>query len=253
MKRIPLLPLAALFALLLPAARCAADSLLVTEAVTDPESDHSESAGGNGAPYDAVPGTGTVSSVDEFVEIYNGGRTAVDLTGYVLEFLDTSPETYVFGASTGGVLLLSAGAALDLFPPGAYLLLGNPPGALNNAIDIVLRDPAGGLVDVLSVADGAATSPLDESVARVWDGASFGAETRRAPVSPLGPGARIPEPAALLLLGLSACLGALATARRGRRGPRRRRRGTRPPPPSPRRSPAGSAGWHRLGSPAGNG
>jgi len=254
MRRLPHLPLAALLALLVPAARTCADStLLITEAVTDPQADHSENAGGNGAPYDAVPGSGTVSTVDEFVEIHNGGLAPLDLTGWTLEFLDTTPEQYVFGVSTGGVLLFSAGAALDLFPAGAYLVLGNPPGALNNAIDLVLRDPSGGLVDTFSVADGAATSPLDESVERVWNGAAFGDRTRHAPISPLGPGQPVPEPAPLLLLGLSALLGARAIARRGRRAARRTRRGTRPPPPCPPRSPAGSAGWRHPGCPAGSG
>ncbi len=38
--------------------------------VTDPQADHSENSGGNGAPFDLEPGDGTVSSVDEFVELY---------------------------------------------------------------------------------------------------------------------------------------------------------------------------------------
>lgn len=253
MRRLHHLPLAALLALLIPAARTCADSaLLITEAVTDPQSDHSESAGGNGVPFDPFPGTGTVSSVDEFVEIHNAGPDPLDLNGYTLDFLDTTPAQYIFGVSTGGVLRLSPGASLHFFPAGAYLLLGNPPGALNNAIDLVLRDPSGGLVDTFAIADGAASSLLDESVERVWDGAYYGSKTRHAPISPLEPGAPVPEPAPLLLLGIIACLGARAIARRAPRGTRRTRRGRRPPPPCAPRSPAGSAGWHRLGSPAGN-
>jgi hypothetical protein len=227
------------------AAPVSADPLLITEVVTDPQADHSENTGGNARPYDLFPGTGTVSSVDELVELFNAGTVAVDLTGYTLDFLDTTPSRYEFGLTRGGILLFSAQSSLASLEPGAFALLGNPPGALNNALDLVLRDPAGTVVDRLGVADGNATSGLDEAVARIWTGAFFLDGTHRAPISPLGAGAPVPEPSGLLWVGLSVLAGARASGGRGGPG-RRRRRGGAPAPPTgrpaaPRRA-AGSPG-----------
>jgi hypothetical protein len=197
----------------------AADSVRITEVVTDPQADHSENAGGNGTPYDLLPGTGTISSVDEFVELFNAGSTALDLTGYTLAFLDTTPSSYTFGTTSGtATLLFTGGSSLEQLLPGGFVLLGNPPGALNNSLDIELRDPEGALRDLLAVADGNATSGLDEAVARLWTGHGFLDETERAPISPLDPGAPVPEPGGLVWLGLSVLAGASrATGGRARR------------------------------------
>lgn len=240
----------ALLLLLLAAVapRAAADSVLITEIVTDPQADHSENAGGNGTPYDRLPGTGTVSSVDEFVELYNAGPTPVDLTGLTLEFLDTTPGRYTFGSGSGtGTLLFTSGSSLEELLPGGFVLLGNPPGALNNLIDVELRDPLGALLDRVAIADGNATSGLDEAVARLWTGAHFEDGFGRGPISPLGPGAPVPEPAGLVWLGLSV-LAAGASRASGGRAPREGRRrpsGTpRPPaaPPAARRTRGGRPG-----------
>lgn len=236
-----------LLLLLLAAAAppAAADSILITEVVTDPQADHSENAGGNGVPYDLVPGSGTVSSVDEFVELFNAGDTPVDLTGFTLGFLDTTPASYTFGATTGtAVLLYASGSSLEELLPGGFVLLGNPPGALNNALDVELRDPQGVLRDVLAIGDGNATSALDEAVARLWTGQGFLNETRRAPISPLDPGAPVPEPGGLAWLGLTA-LAVASRATGGRAPPAGSRRPCGAPrsptcPPAARRTRAGS-------------
>jgi len=174
-------------ALALASARAAAE-IIVTEVVTDPQQDHSENRGGNGTPFDAVAGTGTISSVDEFVELYNAGPAAIDLRGFELSFADGSTSTYRFGASRSGVLRFTTGSDVQAWLPGAFLLLGNPPGRLNNSLDIALRDATGLVVAVLRVDDGNATSVLDEAVARAWEGCRP-ALTRlvRAAVTPLAP------------------------------------------------------------------
>jgi hypothetical protein len=198
-----------------------ADSLLISEVVTDPQADHSESSGGNGLPYDLLPGDGTISSVDEFVEIFHTGSLPLDLTNYELVFDDTTPSTYEFGVSSGGVLLWSPGSSLDGFLPGGYAVLGNPPGALNNRVDVYLRDAEGNLVDLLAIEDGNASSTLDEAVARIWTGTGYLTGSTRSPITPLGPEAPsqrpVPEPATILLLGISAAVAACANARRARR------------------------------------
>jgi hypothetical protein len=236
-----------LLLLLLPAAPAAADSIRITEVVTDPQADHSENTGGNGVPYDLSPGTGTISSVDEFVELFNAGGTPIDLTDFTLEFLDTTPSSYTFGATSTGTLLFTSGSSLEALLPGGFVLLGNPPGALNNSLEIELRDPLRALLDLLAVTDGNATSGLDEAVARLWSGKAFLDEVQRAAISPLGngaPEAPVPEPQGLVWLGLSVIAGvSRATAGRARRAGSRRRSGApRAPtfPPAARRTPGGS-------------
>ena len=206
---------AAALAAAAPASR--ADPILITEVVTDPQADHSESAGGNGVAFDAIPGSGTISSVDEYVELFHAGTSTFDLTGARLEFLDSTPSTYVFGTTTSGELLFSPGSSVEAFAPGAFLVLGNPPGALNNAIAVVLRAADGTLLDRLDIQDGNAASALDESVARAWSGRAFLPWTRREGASPLAPGTPVPEPRLPALVLLSALAGAAATLRRGRR------------------------------------
>ncbi|MGQ0612584.1 MAG: PEP-CTERM sorting domain-containing protein [Planctomycetaceae bacterium] len=217
----------------LPAARAVADRILITEVVTDPQGDHSESSGGNGIPFDAIPGNGTVSDTDEFVELFNAARLVVDLTGWVLEFQDTSPSRFVFGVDSG-ILRFSGGSTLTAFLPGTFLLLGNPPGALNNRVDVLLLDSLGITEDALRIQNGAASSAWDEAVAR--QGAQEGPLLEvRAPISPLG-GLLVqqptPEPGSILLVGISGLVAALATARRARRARLRRPPGG-PPPPAP--------------------
>ena len=209
--------------LLLAAGLASADSLLITEVVTDPQLDHSESAGGDAAPFAGLAGTGTVSATDEFVELFNDGSDAIDLSGYALAFADSSPSGYVFGETTGGTLLFSAGSSLTGLLPGGYVLLGNPPGSLNNTIDLELRDPFGLLVASLSIEDGNASGADDEAIALEWNGSTFGTGYVRAAATPLGPLPAVAEPSGLLLAALTLLGVAAARPRRARRGSARRR------------------------------
>jgi hypothetical protein len=225
-----------LLALLAAAPVARADSLLITEVVTDPQGDHSENAGGNAVPFDSIPGSGTVSSVDEFVELHNGSADIVDLRGFALDFLDSTPSRYVFGDTSGGVLRFSPGSAVEALLPGAFVLLGNPPGALNNALSIELRDPGGALADAWVEVDANATSALDEALTRRWDGVAFGSGLERGAISPLGPPPpSAPEPASWLLVAVSALAAVRATRRTGSHAKPRKRRGSPCPPESSRR------------------
>jgi hypothetical protein len=46
-------------------------TLVITELVVDPKQDWSDSAGGNGVPFDGMPGTGVVDAGDIWVEVFN--------------------------------------------------------------------------------------------------------------------------------------------------------------------------------------
>jgi len=212
--------------LLFAAAARAEPILLITEVVTDPQADHSENAGGNGVAFDDVAGTGTISSVDEFVELYNAGSVPVSLAGYSLWFRDTTPSRYVFGTTTRGTLRFSAGSGIGALLAGGYVLLGNPPGALNNAIEIVLARPDGSVADFVSL-NGNASSLLDEAVARRWNG-SYLDSFSHASITPLAPSPALPSPgtAWLLASGLAA---AAATRRRAHGASGRKPSGSRRP------------------------
>jgi hypothetical protein len=212
-----------------------ADVIRITEVVTDPQSDHNESAGGNGVAFDDVPGSGSITSSDEWVELANVGSETFDLTGFSLSFLDSTPSTYVFGTTTTGTLLFSGTASLTSFAPGDFLLLGNPPGALNNKIDLEFRDPYGTLIDDWSIADANASGRSDESLSRpissdvVVQGAITPLIDSPAPTGPVGDTQPVPEPSTLALLGLSVAGWIGARRRRARRASCRTRFGTPQP------------------------
>jgi hypothetical protein len=270
----PLLPrplLAALTLLFLVAAACA-DEIYFTEVVTDPQSDHSESSGGNGAPYDDQPGTGTVSSTDEWLELYNAGTSTVDLTGFTLAFIDSTPSSYVFGTTTAGTLLFGGSSTLDAFAPGDFLVLGNPPGALNNSITLELLDPDGMLWDQWVVGDANATGTADEALARSPIGL-FEAQTSISPLANAsvfldlddgstgggggtgggGDPEPVPEPGSAALLGAIAAGWYLARRRTARRATSRTRSDTRRRTSDPVQATAEASGCPGLpGAPAGN-
>lgn len=125
------------------ATRTAAGHVVINEAVNAPESDWGDSAGGNGVAFDGVPGTGTVSASDEYVELYNGSNETVSLTGWSLEQLDGTNQTHVIGAGGGVVERVVPAGSPGAFPPGAYLVIGNAVGDLGDAVTLVLRDELG--------------------------------------------------------------------------------------------------------------
>ena len=222
--------------LVLFAGSASAGPILITEVVTDPQGDHSENSGGNGVAYDAVPGNGTVSSTDEYVELYNAGRAVFDLRDYVLRFWDTSPSEYSFRDTPGGVLRFSGLSSVDVFMPGDFALLGNPPGALNNTLRVDLETVHGMLLDSVRIPDGNATGAADEAVARAWTGFEFKSRFVRGPISPLSFGEPVPEPPLAVLGALAVLLSVVPALRRRPRRPARAGGRTQP---RPRRPPVG--------------
>jgi len=161
--------------------------VLINEVVTDPQRDWSDNSGGDGLAFNAIPGNGSITDTDEWLELFNAGSASINLlegSGWTLAFIDTSFTVLNFNAPSTTVFVFSKGGTLTNFQPGEYLVLGNPPDALNNDVHITLRNATGALVDDVEIgndpeadggADGApdggasngnAESLADEAIAR---------------------------------------------------------------------------------------
>src|SRR3989344_3285981 len=123
----------------------------INEMVVDPQQDHN--------------GNGIISDTDELIELYNNSEFPVDIAGWRLELIDTTP------AST---------TLEGIITQRGYSLIQNPPGAQNNDGRIEIFDNNGILVDGLSygnwegntlgIPNGNAHSLEDESLSRYFDG-----------------------------------------------------------------------------------
>lgn len=131
--------------------------------VTDPQSDWGRFANGN---------DGKVSSMDEWIELYNDSGTGISLKDWRLEMIDSTPETEIFDEV--------------LLAPGGFFLYMNPKGLMNNDSEFFLYDSNGNLIDMLSLRsnisgiDGNANSVENESVSRVLDFSRL----KKTPASP---------------------------------------------------------------------
>jgi hypothetical protein len=128
--------------------------VVINEVVTDPQHDWSRDSGGT--PFDGIAGTGDVTSADEFIELKNVSGAAQDLSLCILEMIDTTPESLLLGADDTVIRVFPTGS-LDSVPDGGYVVIGDPPGTMNNT----------GVIQLLG--------------ATHIDGQSFGSETDDAP------------------------------------------------------------------------
>src|SRR4029453_14598640 len=130
-----------------------ANELCITEVVTDPQRDWSDSSGAAGLPFDATPGPGPVTAGDpenEYIEIRNPTNRALSLAGVFLRMTDASPEGHLFGL--GSTLEhYSLGANAFFFPPGAVVVIGNPAGEMDDEIYLELLSPTGALITDLEI------------------------------------------------------------------------------------------------------
>ncbi|MFQ5706800.1 MAG: hypothetical protein ACE5HO_05080 [bacterium] len=119
--------------------------IVINEVVTSPQNDWNDSAGGNGVAYDNLPGTGTIDVADEWIELYNNDTTAVDLTtgtGWELIMTDATVATLNFATPDPGIVFVfSNGGSLSNFQPGEYLIIGNPPGDMEDNVFVELNQP----------------------------------------------------------------------------------------------------------------
>jgi len=131
--------------------------IVINEVVADPQQDWSDNAGGDGVAYNSMPGNGSITDTDEWIELYNAGTTAVNLqagAGWTLAMIDSATITLNFLNNSGAaVFVFSNGGSLANFKPGEYLVIGNPPDALNNDVYLVLKSPDGTTADDVEIGD----------------------------------------------------------------------------------------------------
>lgn len=171
-------------------------TIVINEVVTSPQRDWNDSSGGNGIAFDPIPGTGAVTSTDEFIELYNGSAYALDLRGWSLEMNDGTDEIHFFGGGSTVVEYFSRESShVGNFESGSYLVVGNPPGNLRNTVHIILRDAHGVERDSVTIGthgvpDGRSTGTHDEAVARIPNGHDSGIPADDWQKVPATPGAR---------------------------------------------------------------
>ena len=139
--------------------------VMISEVVTTPRSDWSDSAGGVN-PYDSEPGTGLVSTRDEFIEIVNRSNRPVDLRGWTLEIIDSAPNTLSLESTT---IFFNEGSTKEAFLPNHFAVVGDPAGVLSTNVFILLRNAEGTLIDDVEI--GGLSSTLDFERDGIGDGA----------------------------------------------------------------------------------
>lgn len=127
-------------------------TVLINEVVTSPQQDWST----NG--FDGTVAGGTVSDVDEWVELYIG-TTGMNLTNWTIELTDGSNDTGDLTASgafqTSNYISNTVGSSFLSTAAGDYLVLGNvvSTGSMEDDILITLRDATGILIDEVELGD----------------------------------------------------------------------------------------------------
>jgi len=143
----------------------------INEVVTDPQQDWS-SIGFNGT----APG-GTGADNDEYIELYIASA-GLNLTRWTLEMKDGSDVSGTLSTTGDGVfatvnyITAGSGSFIDT-EVGDYLILGNPTGAMNNDVLVILKDATGTAVDSVQLGGAAGEAPTgnaasanDEAVSR---------------------------------------------------------------------------------------
>jgi hypothetical protein len=129
--------------------------IVISEVVLFPQQDWGKSAG-VGLPFDGIAGTGSVSSRDQYIEIYNSGTSPVSLSGWSIAVVDSSDgeesiTPLANDTEEGVVLSLGGGSVGSVLDAGDYAVLGNPVGTIANDAYIALRDNRSVVVDDVEI------------------------------------------------------------------------------------------------------
>ncbi len=160
--------------------------VLINEIVVDPIQDWSDDEGGDGVPFNDVPGTANPGNSDEWIELFNLKSGQTDLSNYMIEVIDSSPEApFTLGDPPDGTVVVTGGPYdLSNVPELGYIVVGNPSGTMNQSCYVKLYDDGGVLIDDVEIGDkdfkgdgtsnnapeGGADSITDEAVARCPNG-----------------------------------------------------------------------------------
>jgi hypothetical protein len=160
------------------AAPPAATGVVINEVVLLAQQDWGKSSG-VGEPFDGAPGVGTVSSRDQFIEIYNAGTTAVSLVNWRIDVIDSSDGTIDStplgdDIEEGTVLTFSPGSTQAALLAGGYAVLGNPSGTIATDAWIVLRDNRSTIIDDVEIGDDRETDGDDGAPGSGQNGFSRG-------------------------------------------------------------------------------
>lgn len=116
------------------------------------------------------------ADTEEFVELYNSGPNAVDLTGYVVEFFNGSASQSIYNTDTLPNITLAAGSYFVICQNMATVANCDLLGAAiqNGAPDaIAIRDASSAIVDALSY-EGNTTAPYTEGTGAGSDSTAAG-------------------------------------------------------------------------------
>jgi len=182
----------------------ASAQVVINEVVTHPQQNW------NDGSFNPTPGTGVVSDNDEWIELYNRGASAVSLTGWTLQMNDTSSQPQALDTFINQYY--SSGSSLVALQPGGYAVFGNPSGAMDDTITLILNDNNGRTLDQVTIGltgapghgmTGAGTSGATESVFRSPNGADTGNDAMDFAIGPAtfgaaNPGAVVPPGAVVI-------------------------------------------------------
>ena len=148
-----------------------AQSVVINEIVTDPQSDWSSNS------FNGIAGSGTVSQgVDEYIELYIK-TDGLNLTNWTIELNDSSPVTGDLtdsGAFSVSNYISSDSGTFNSTTSGDFLVLGNVVGAgsMNNSITILLKDNTGTVIDSVILGGGSGEA-FSGNAATIGDEAVF--------------------------------------------------------------------------------
>jgi hypothetical protein len=139
--------------------------VVINEIVAEPKQDWNDTAGGNGVPFDSIPGTGAIDPTDQWIEITNTGPSQV-FVGWTLELIDAAGATTV--VPIGAPTLLT----------GGFIVVPSPVD-LATVVTLQLKDLLGVVRDVVDLGSvktalGPATGITDEAIARSPNGLDTG-------------------------------------------------------------------------------
>lgn len=147
-------------------------TIRIHELCATPLQDWNDSEGGNSIAFDGIPGTGLVTSDDEWIELRHFGSSITNVNNYTL-VIYTGPTLLqaprlTTRLSLGNTRIFGSGT-IAAVQPGDRIVVGNPVGAMPANFFLELRNANGVLIDAVEVGGNFSSSD------RGGDGANNGA------------------------------------------------------------------------------